>query len=57
MIKKNGRYLSVDGPVDEYRELISNVFDGNVEAFVETYYNLVGEMIKNSRPTLSVILI
>ncbi|ANX00608.1 histidinol-phosphatase HisJ [Thermoclostridium stercorarium] len=50
--QKNGRYLSVDGPVDEYRELISNVFDGNVEAFVETYYNLVGEMIKKQPPDI-----
>lgn len=48
--EKNDRYMTVDGPIDEFRELLAGVFNGDARALVETYYNQLAEMIKKQPP-------
>jgi len=50
--EKNGRYLSVDGPEEEYTELINDVFGGDVKALAETYFDLLIEMINTHTPDI-----
>jgi histidinol-phosphatase (PHP family) len=42
---ESGRYLSIDGPEEELRELISSPRFGTPRSVVEAYYHAVGEMI------------
>lgn len=51
--EKNGRYLSVDGPEEEYTELINDVFGGDVKALAETYFDLLIEMINTHTPDIA----
>ncbi|NLX76899.1 MAG: histidinol-phosphatase HisJ [Clostridiaceae bacterium] len=51
--EKNDRYLTVDGPPDEFRELLGSVFGGNARALVETYYNQLVEMIRTQPPDIA----
>lgn len=50
--ENNNRYLSVDGPAEEYRELVNVVFGGDVKAFAETYFSLMAEMITTQTPDI-----
>ncbi|NLM10337.1 MAG: histidinol-phosphatase HisJ [Clostridiaceae bacterium] len=50
--EKNDRYLTVDGPAGEYRDLLHNVFNDDIRAFVETYFDRLGEMIKMQPPDI-----
>ncbi len=47
-----GGYPSVDGPVEEYRHLVENVFGGSPEAFVRAYFSLLAEMTERHRPDI-----
>jgi len=42
----------VDGPAEEYRELVNVVFGGDVKAFAETYFSLMAEMITTQTPDI-----
>lgn len=50
--EENNKSLTVDGPMDEFRELLDSVFDRNVRRLVETYYDLVAEMVKTCPPDI-----
>lgn len=50
--EKSNKYLTVDGPIGEFTELLDSVFNGNVRNLIETYYNLVAEMVKTHRPDI-----
>ncbi len=40
------RYLNIDGPVEEFELLLADNFGGNIEAMVDAYYRLQGDMIR-----------
>ena len=40
-----GEYLSIDGPPQEYEAIISDIYKGDVKAFVKGYYRLIREMV------------
>ena len=50
--ENTGEYLSVDGPEEEYKTLINNIFDGNAQKFVRQYYSLIRRMSDEVRPTI-----
>jgi histidinol-phosphatase (PHP family) len=49
---RSGRYLAIDGPVEEYEEIIRNVFAGDARAFAERYFALMSEMVTLHRPDI-----
>lgn len=50
--EKNDRYLTIDGPADEFTELVDTVFGGNIRALAEKYYDLLAEMIRVQTPDI-----
>ena len=42
---KSGKYLSVDGPIEEFNTLLIDNFNNDIQAFVNHYYFLQEEMI------------
>lgn len=49
---RSGRYLAIDGPVEEYETLIRSVFSGDARAFAERYFTLMSEMAERHRPDI-----
>ena len=43
---KNGSYPTMDGPEEEFTELLETCFDGNVPALISHYYSLVRKMVR-----------
>lgn len=44
-----GRYVPVDESPEDFREAVAGVFGGDVYAFVEAYYALVGDVVARTR--------
>lgn len=42
---KTNKYLSIDGPVEEFEQLLNDNFNGNMQQFVGHYYALVERMM------------
>jgi len=49
---ETGEYLTVDGPLEEFEEILANTFDGNVQALVGHYHQLMKQMLTEHRPDI-----
>jgi histidinol-phosphatase (PHP family) len=45
-------FLSVDGPADEYTDLLLNTFSGSMEKYAQAYYKALCDMALNFRPDI-----
>jgi histidinol-phosphatase (PHP family) len=50
--KRDGEYLSVDGPEENIITLLREVYDGDIKALVRDYYMLVRNMIETEKPDI-----
>lgn len=50
--KNSGKYMPLDGTVSEFEETLNVTFNGDVKALIETYYNLLAEMIRVQPPDI-----
>lgn len=50
--KKSQRYMALDGTVNEFKETRDTVFNGDIRALIETYYNLLDEMLRSQTPEI-----
>lgn len=44
-VLKEGKYLAVDESVEGFLDAVKNYYDNDVYAFIEDYYNLVGDVV------------
>lgn len=49
---KTDRYMPMDGSVEEFTETRDAVFDGNIQALVEAYYELIVAMVETQKPDI-----
>lgn len=50
--EKNRKYMALDGSIDEFIETLDITFNGDIQALVETYYDLLREMLKTHTPDI-----
>lgn len=50
--EKNKKFMALDGSVDEFIETLDITFNGDIRSLVETYYNLLGEMVVTHTPNI-----
>lgn len=49
---KSSEYLTVDGPIEGFKKIINVFFNGNVKAFVRSYYELIQNMVIEHKPEI-----
>jgi len=45
-VKNSNKFLAVDGPIEDLKELLLNSFDGNIIELSAKYYSLVRDMLR-----------
>lgn len=50
--EKNRKYMALDGSIDEFIETLDITFNGDIQALVEVYYDLLREMLKTHTPDI-----
>ena len=48
-VRDSDKYLAIDGPIEDLKELLANTFDGSIEKLSKKYFQLLQDMLKTHK--------